>query len=328
MTLNKTSILILLVVLIVSSCQKVIEFSGSITDPQMVVNCLLTPDSVVSAQVSQSRFFLSNSATFESIDNANVSLYVNGLLKDNSLTGKANGLYAGAYKPVVGDSISLKVKIPGQNDITCSTTIPHPVGPFWINSNLELTGINTPIVAVVTPKTGGDPVTDTIGTSVGSRLFLSLTFKDNPDVTNYYRLVVYTKTYSGTKVTTDYTFYFDDIVSGNSTGDAVGPPTSLSSNKFNVFSDELFNGKQYSLKFSVDDNFNSYFPGQSRPQSSKSLFVNLQSISKSYYLYLQTRSNIKTNSFFAEPVQVYSNINGGVGIIGGYTSSNTARINL
>jgi len=325
MTLNKTSILILLVVLIVSSCQKVIEFSGSITDPQMVVNCLLTPDSVVSAQVSQSRFFLSNSATFESIDNANVSLYVNGLLKENNLKGKTNGVYAGVYKPIAGDSINLKIKIPGKDDITCSTTIPQPVGPFWINSNLELTGINTPIT---TPKTGGALGLDTIGISVGRRMFLSLTFKDNPDVTNYYRLVVYTKTYSGTKVSTDYTFYFDDIVSGNSTGDVVGPPTSLSSNKFNVFSDELFNGKQYSLKFSVDNNFNSYFPGHNKPQPSKSLFVNLQSISKSYYLYLQTRSNIKTNSFFAEPVQVYSNINGGVGIMGGYTNSNTARINL
>jgi hypothetical protein len=326
MTSTKTSILILVLALILSSCQKVIEFSGSITDPIMVVNSLVTPDSVVSVQVSKSRFFLNNSSTFESIDNANVLLYVNGLLKENLLR-RVNGVYVGAYKPTFGDSIGFKIKIPEKNEIICGTTVPQLTGILSVYSMTQPTDINTPIVTVTTPKTGGAPVTDTIGTNIGRRMFLTLNFKDNPDIKNYYRLVVYTRSYSGTKYTTDYAFYFDDIVSGNSTGDEVGPPTSLSSNKFNVFSDELFNGKQYSLKFSVDNNFYYYFPGHTKPQPIKILFITLQSISKNYYLYLQTRSNIKTNSFFAEPVQVYSNIDGGVGIIGGYTSSN-ARINM
>jgi len=47
----------------------------------------------------------------------------------------------------------------------------------------------------------------------------------------------------------------------------------------------------------------------------------LQSISKSYYLYLQTRASIKSNTFFAEPVQVYNNVDGGIGILGSYTSN-------
>jgi len=251
-------------------------------------------------------------------------LYVNGVLKQNSLAGKTNGVYVGTYKPLPGDSISYRIKIPGKSDITGGTVIPQPAGSFWVNSGIEQTGINTPIVA---PKTGNPQELDTIGTTIGRRMYLSLTFKDNPDITNYYRLVVYTRSYLGSKVTTDYTFSFDDVVSGNSTGDEVGPPTSLSSNKFNVFSDELFNGKTYSLKFSIAHNMNIYLPGHNKPQPSKALFITLQSISKSYYLYLQTRSNIKTNSFFAEPVQVYSNIDGGVGIIGGYTNTN-ARINL
>ncbi len=314
-------ITLLSLIFIFASCEKVIEFNGPVTEPLVVVNSFITPDSVVWAQVSESRFFLSNKDSFDMVENATVSLIVNGIQKEN-LTHTVGGNYSGTYHPAVGDSIRLVVKTPGKNDISCSTGIEPQANILSVDTSTVLTGTNSPIVDVnkITFQS------DTIGYAVGRTLKLVLKFTDNPDVKNYYRLVVRTRTSTFGMSFNDYSFSFDDIVSGD-TNNAVGPPTSLSSNKYNVFSDDLFNGKQYPLTFSIPDDINIYDPGYAQPQPVRVVFINLQSISKSYYQYLQTRASIKTNTFFSEPVQVYSNVDGGVGILGSYTS-HVWKINL
>ena len=49
------------------SCEKDIEFKGKVTDPLLVMNALLTPESVVSVQLSQSRFVLGEITPFNPI---------------------------------------------------------------------------------------------------------------------------------------------------------------------------------------------------------------------------------------------------------------------
>jgi hypothetical protein len=308
-------ITLFLITILFASCEKVIEFNGPVTEPLVVVNSFITPDSAVHAQVSLSRFFLSNKDTFDLVNNATVSLLVNGIQKE-VLTPTANGWYTGLYHPEIGDSIKLIVQTPGKNAVTCSTTIIPKPNIISVDTTTELTGENSPIISV-------NKITyqiDTIGNAIGRKMKFVLRFNDELSVQNYYRLVVYTKTTSMLGTVKDYTFAFDDIVSGN-VNNQIGPPTSLSSNKFNVFSDDLFNGKQYPLTFSIADNINHYNTGLTLPEPQRQVFINLQSISKSYFLYLQTRASIKSNTFFAEPVQVYSNVNGGIGILGSYTSS-------
>jgi len=312
----KKSIYIIPLIFFFASCEKVIQFNGPVTDPIVVVNSFVTPDSVVVAEVSLSRFFLSSDATFDMVNNATVSLLVNGIQKEN-LKFTSNGLYVGTYHPAVGDSISLLVQTPGKNNVSCSAVIEPQVSMiFPPDTTSVITGASSPIVVV--NKTTG--VQDTIGNSFEKTLKFVLKFNDDSNVQNYYRLVVFTKTVTPYGAFSDYTFSFDDIVSGNA-NNTVGPPTSLTSNKYNVFSDDLFNGKQYPLTFSVQNNANVYYPGKSVPGTQKEVYINLQSISKSYYLYLQTRASIKSNTFFAEPVQVYNNVDGGIGILGSYTSN-------
>jgi len=306
---------IILTTFIFASCEKVIQFNGPVTDPMVVVNSFVTPDSVVVAQVSLSRFFLSSDATFDMVNNATVSLLVNGIQKEN-LKFTTNGLYVGTYHPAVGDSISLQVQTPGKNNVSCGAVIEPQTSVISLDTTSVITGQSSPIV-VVNKITA---VQDTIGNSFEETLKFVLKFTDNPNEQNYYRLVVFTKTITPYGDFSDYNFSFDDIVSGNA-NNTVGPPTSLSSNKYNVFSDDLFNGKQYPLTFSVQNNANIYYPGKSVPGTQKEVYINLQSISKSYYLYLQTRASIKSNTFFAEPVQVYNNVDGGIGILGSYTSN-------
>jgi hypothetical protein len=55
--------------------------------------------------------------------------------------------------------------------------------------------------------------------------------------------------------------------------------------------------------------------------------VTLQSLSPSYYMYLKTREANSDSDLFTEPVQIYTNIKGGIGIFGSYSNS-THRIEL
>jgi V/A-type H+-transporting ATPase subunit B len=53
-----------------------------------------------------------------------------------------------------------------------------------------------------------------------------------------------------------------------------------------------------------------------------SIQVQLQNISPSYYLYLKTFSEYSNSiDFFSEPIQVFSNVSGGIGIFGAYSSN-------
>ena len=314
----KTYIAILLTAVVFTSCQKVIEFNGEITEPIVTVNSLLSPDSIVSAQISLSRFFLSNDTVYSMIDNAQTNLFVNGTLKE-TLSYKSNGVYIGTYKPVAGDSLSLQIKIPGKNDVTCATSLKSTPVITSIDTNTVSTQKKTPITVtkIIDPT---HIKLDTIGYGYEHKMICVLHFTDDGADRNYYRLAVTTKTTIGTKKTYNYSVNFDDVVSGN-TNNNIGPPTSLVSNKYNIFDNELFKGKQYGLKFSILYNNNVFLPGIIKNPNNQEITINLQKISHSYYLYLQTRAGIKTNTFFAEPVQVYSNIDGGLGIMGSYTNS-------
>lgn len=311
--------------LFITSCVKDIQFNGEITEPMVVVNSFITPDSVISANISESQFFLSNQSTFNFIDNAGLSLFVNGVFKEKMIHTN-NGEYLTTYKPGIGDSIRYLVQTPGKKDVSCSTAIEQQAIVVSIDTSSTLTGSTTPIINYQTQKNGNISVQDTIGYITGRRIKFVLNFIDNADKQNFYRLVVLTNTYSNYGLQSDYSFSFDDLVSGNTNKNSIGFSTSFSSNSYNVFSDDLFNGKQYPLTFSITDDKYIYFPGFEQQVPHVEVNINLQSISKSYYYYLRSRENSGGNSFFSEPVQVYNNIVGGIGILGSYTSHLTKII--
>lgn len=81
-----------------------------------------------------------------------------------------------------------------------------------------------------------------------------------------------------------------------------------------VFSDKLINGITKTLAFDLDLN---NFIEEVNPMK-----IQFKSISKDMYLYYLRLSNYwnAQNSFLAEPVMVYTNINNGLGIFGGYSN--------
>lgn len=320
---------VLLSISIFTSCEKEIDFDGETTESQLVLNSFITPDSTIAANISESQFFLNNDYLFKAVENAEVSIYCNGILKE-TMQHSLNGKYISATKPEVGDIVKLVVKVPEKEEISGETTIYPKANVLKLDSIVIWTGAK-PIIETVNTVDNGLPKTETI--VVGKYRFRTiryiLTFEDAANMKNYYRLVVsQTSTFEGKKkVNYDYTL--DDIVSGNTKDLLPGiPAINESKNQFHVFTDELINGKTYPLSFTIRDTASIYLPEYQRPLPKKTVEINLQSVCNNFYLFLKTRSDQQTaNQLFSEPIQIFNNVNGGIGLVGSYTS-NVVKVTL
>ena len=76
----KTNILTLITVataILLTSCEKEIEFNGEHSDPKLVINSVVEPGQPVSAAISKSFFFLDNDANTLAPDDL-VAVHVKG----------------------------------------------------------------------------------------------------------------------------------------------------------------------------------------------------------------------------------------------------------
>ena len=133
-----------------------------------------------------------------------------------------------------------------------------------------------------------------------------------------------------------YLSNFEDIVFGNQQTNDIGSLFEFSRNNYNydTFSDDLFNGKEYELKFSsyivVDQKDYNGYDSQYRKEVRSTFNIYLQQISPDYYLYARSSGAAKNLSGnpFVEPIQIHSNIINGIGVLGSYTSSAAAVVDV
>ncbi len=335
----KAFFIILAVGFISISCEKDVEFKGEITNPLVVVNSFVTPDSTITAYISMSRFFLNDTADFRNVNKAEVNLWVNGTLKEK-LTFDSVGIYTSTYKPEMSDSLKLTVDVPQMKQVSATTNFTN--APIVLSVDTQKVIINKEVLWY---SSG-----DTLVVKDHYKVNYKLKFQDNGDQKNYYRLIVREVSFKGvwnedthkvdtmaSHTTPHYPdFDFTDVVSGNTTdplADSGTSPVAIllsdANNRYHVFSDDIFNGKTYTLQFST--NITKYIKDihyGSLENIKHEIYISLQSISEDYYLYLQTRSASYATNLFSEPVKVHNNINGGIGILGSYTTSNIVKINL
>lgn len=114
-------LLLFLVSLLASSCEKVVEFDIQDSDRYVVVNALPSTDSVFFANITYSRFFLDNQP-FMPVTNASVSLDINGTTTSFSQRDGAN--YFFGYRAMAGDTLTLHVNVPGREEIIGGTRQP------------------------------------------------------------------------------------------------------------------------------------------------------------------------------------------------------------
>jgi hypothetical protein len=309
------------------SCEKEIEFKGKEENPKMVLNCILNPDYEIRTILSKSQFFLLKNPEYEKgIVGAKVYLWQNGKIIAEG-TSESGGLYGG-FTPSVGDKIKITAEHPDYPSIESEEIeIPAPVPVINIDT-VDVKCYATEYSAIYTDSyTDGyqNDMMDIENMYVAITYSkVKITFNDPEKIKNYYRVYLeISDKYDGEyEPNRRVNFYSNDIVFGSS---SMGVANTSAYNEFN---DLLFDGEKYTLtlcfyderSYSKNDTIYYY---KNIPER-REVTVRLESLCESYYNYLSSLSLYNSNfdgGFFSEPVQIYSNIKDGMGILGAYSVS-------
>ncbi|WP_035567847.1 DUF4249 domain-containing protein [Hymenobacter sp. IS2118] len=301
--LPKPLALLILAGLSVLAASCVDQISADLPEPPkvLVVNSIMNPDSVFRVQVSRVTSTVDSSSRLFST--ASVYLQTPGR-SDEQLRNQGRGLYVSPNKPAEGGAYTLRAEADGYPAALATDTVPAavPIRETWYSY-----------------PTGTDRNNELLGTIV-------VRFDDPADEVNYYEISAYQQQYGGQgRVFRSQDFVLD--ARGNAAlvaeGDAEFSPGSL------VFSDKLFNGQAFELRAS----FKPWsFAGSERILGEA--FVSLRSISRSYYQYRKSWARHFYNQgtkgpggdlnqllFLGDPSRMYSNVNGGYGVVVGHAQT-------
>jgi hypothetical protein len=331
------------VIVLFASCEKEIEFDKKLIEPKLVVNSFIQQDSLINVSVASSKPIPGTQSEFKWIDNATVKLFVDGVEKETltafDLEKKPTGFQAINFdttffydtsapskrystlntKAEAGKTYRLEVTHPDFEKAVCETYIPKSV----------------PILSI-------DTLTKTIVSqyNTSSVLEVKIKFQDTPGEKNYYRLVyrnqlgVLMDDYKTPEANDNFILISDQVVgtSINSDDQLINPKNedandllfSSSTNRYNLFTDELIEGKEYELSFNLFENY--YTSNYKIPKGGNGEFmrltIELHSLTREAYLYMRSvAANNSADGFFTEPVQVFTNVDNGIGIFAGFSAS-------
>jgi hypothetical protein len=282
--------------LLFTNCTKEIEFDAQDIAPRIVVNSLFTNDSLWTANISRSVGVL-ETTSYTSIEDADVSIFDGNGVQVTTLTNQGDGLYTSptGATPQADELYTIEVNAPGYTSVNATNRIPTAV---------QINSIDT----VSSTNSDGEDILET-----------TINFQDPPANENYYMVEVLVK---GT--------WIDEFE-----GDTIEfrEPLRISCNDINVetinrfnsggfentylylmLKDENFDGEDYALTFSVINY---------AELKDLELFgeIRLVNTSEAYFNYLKSFNMYQRASGnpFATPVQVYSNVENGMGIFAGGT---------
>ena len=283
-------------VLFFCSCEKVIPFEGNVTIPKLVVNSIFQSDSTFKVHLSSSKSVIDTSS-YKNIEDAVVAIKLNNGNIIENLIHTTNGFYVGEFYPSANQIYNLSVSHPNFSDVRSTDSLPTPI---TINSIDTLS------------------ITDPIN---GDRLEITLNFSDPGNIQNYYLIEtyvvgLYSEIYNldtleyELDTNQQYMFLTDEVFQDG------GSPWK----EQGLFNDLLFNGQNKSLKIEIpNDDYKGSEGDYQWSYETISLRIYLHNISPSYYYYrtsLELYQNASGNPF-AQPVQVFSNIENGFGVFAG-----------
>jgi len=308
-----------------SGCINEMKFSEDQQLGEIVVNCLLSPDSLVKANVTNSRFFLKPDSSFSVVRGLSIEMKVNKNFKENLKLKGSN--YVSTYRTASGDKITLIIKDPANGKLlTAETVVPKKAIIMEIDSLLEYT--SSSFTTHDTILSTGIKRIDTLGLAMNGIQNFTIHFDDAPDTVNFYRIsAILRHTFVDNKrAEKKLILYPNDLAIERIDGADIFDANS--NRNFNIISDKLFDGKSYELKIyskmiyfkATPDKIK--YPSPNLPQIpvKSEIIFDLQAISDDFFNYLKTVKYNNTDlQYFSEPVQIYSNINNGTGILGGVT---------
>lgn len=338
-------ILPILFTIIVIACEKEIEFDQKLIAPKLVVNGFFENDSLIDVKVSASKVIKGFDTPFTWLDDATVTLFVDDeeveTLKaytidypeidysnywvDNSLSQPTTGYRSQKTVGEIGKTYKLVISHPDYESATVENYLPENADVIFIESEEGIEANDY------------DDYSNRV-------LNVKLKFKDKANEKNYYRLLVRANTGKwrpNWRIDDDTigvievsTFYPGNLLQNDLilNPDEEGANDFLfgsPSNRYSVFTDEFIDGKEHELKFSFRLNNSVWYNGEELSSEEHegefyNYHISLQAITRETYLYLLSSNANRwySDDYFSEPAQVFTNVENGLGIFGGYTSTN------
>ena len=292
-----------LIVFSSASCTKELPFPDVQADPELVVNSLFSPEGELIVHVSQSCHLANLKCELNFVDNATVSL----LDESGGIIGNLEHVSEGVY-----------------------TLSNNPI-EYGKEYQVEVSANNTFLKSITSksyvPASVKSKVLDIAEKEIGGYLTwaFDVEIEDDPAVDNYYVItgeadVVLDPDNETASETNGYLeplmkHFSDDPNSDNNeiafAIDFVPYPL-----KAVYLTDKHFNGKTYKTTVGINVTELMYSGAVGKLISE----IQVQSVSKEMYEYLTSieEKNLRIADPFSEPVQVYSNIDNGIGIFAGY----------
>lgn len=304
----------LLLGVFLTSCYRKIDLDEYRTTPKMVINSVVSPDTVVMASITRTWFY-PDKKPYVNLPHAHVELYINNqyietmqwkTLNNPRNPDQPDTLFLSNTIPAEGDRIKIVASTPEYGTVTAEDIIPKKV-PIKNASH--------------TIKKGNGVYQGTI--SDYFEIYYEVTFDEFPEKNNYYLAKI-------TQIKTGYYGYYETEI------DYIDPvfkeqdailDESMAFNGLEkrggaLFTDQSINGQTYTLQIKETT---------AELDETEQRIISIYSLSESYFLYLLSLQKIAGSTLegglgnigLAEPLWVYSNVEGGTGILGGNQHSET-----
>lgn len=285
----KNSIPIAFLLIFAGACSKEVAINLPSVAPVPVMNVVAVKDSIIYMDLSWSSPVYKNWGTsFASIEDAKVSLYVNGSLEEVLYEKEINytKYYCSLYKAKAGDNLKLEAVVKpiyGGNEKTVSGETKVPVSPVI---------------------TGGSAIK--LGTDGYSRTSYRFNFDvAEPATEDFYQLKIFMVKEGVIDRGIALPFSIENIKTED--GGIFDVFTEEEQHTVKYFDDKSFNGKTFNLKIRTD----AYV-------GADEVAFELSAISKDTYLYFKTLQlqSLRNEDPLYEKVKIHSNIRNGWGIMG------------
>jgi len=279
------------------SCERTIDFEIPDTGRQLTLNCFFQNGKYLRLDLTKSQYVLDSIKEFEGIVNADIVLYENNQFFQKLFE---NG-YGGYQSTIIlNENCNYRIEVLTEN---------FPL--LYAESSIP---IKTKILNLSAKKVIGKYGNDVVEYVVG--------LKDDPKNENYYFIAVHQKI--------GY-YKYDvelgkDVLKSYSTGQKhlyCDDPNIIQANepkKGLLISDKFINREIYNIVFSTNYNF------EIELDSTKidlGAFIEFQLVSKDFIQYYKSLIKYQDfhDTYFMEPIPVYSNIENGFGIFAGCSST-------
>lgn len=313
-------------------CEKVIKLDASYQHSKLVLNGIFYSEDSMSIYVTKSENLQSPIAVFSDSENVQLAWYKDGVSQPSLKidNGKTYGAYDKGYgrryvsneKQAASNAIfSIELEHETLGKVIAQTQFPSKINIDSCYLKSESVMIyDSPKEVDVLYLTFTDPSEESnyyqfhLGDIVTSQVGTSPTHYDSEwGYWEYeYNDTIYVR-HSDSHYWADY--QIDPILMSEGGGDML---MEASPNNMCVFNDDLINGQTYTLRIIPTDNSSSW---NSSPDSTLGYFkqynIELRSITADYYYYCRSVDEFMWNDGdpFSEPVQIYSNVEGGLGIV-------------